>query len=62
MAFGKILKLSAISTALLLAGCGGGDIVINTGSGSAENPTTPTTPTSPCPSFAKQGSAIGGNW
>ncbi len=62
MAFGKILKLSAISTALLIAGCGGGDIVVNTGSGATTptNPTNPTTPTNPCPAFAKQGTAIGG--
>ena len=62
MAFGKILKLSAISTALFLAGCGGGDIVISTGAG-ATTPTTPTVPTTPiskCPSFAKEGAAVGG--
>ena len=33
MAFGKILKLSAMATAMMLAGCGGGDIVLNTGAG-----------------------------
>lgn len=65
MVFGKLLKLSAISTALFLAGCGGGDIVLNTGSGNNNNggttdPTNPTNPVSKCPSFAKEGSAVGG--
>lgn len=62
MAFAKLVKLSAISTALMLAGCGGGDIVINTGSsdGGTTTPTTPTTPTSKCPSFATEGAALGG--
>jgi hypothetical protein len=66
MAFGKILKLSAMATAMMLAGCGGGDIVLNTGAGATPtNPTTPTTPTTPpvtsvCPAFAKQGAALGG--
>ncbi len=65
MAFAKILKLSAMASALALAGCGGGDIVVNTGSStSPTTPTNPTTPTPPpasvCPSFAKQGASLGG--
>lgn len=59
MAFAKILKLSAISTALLIAGCGGGDIVINAGSSDSGN-TTPPTPVAKCPSFAKEAAAVGG--
>lgn len=65
MAFAKILKLSAMASALALAGCGGGDIVVNTGSStSPTTPTNPTTPTPPpasvCPAFAKQGASLGG--
>jgi hypothetical protein len=64
MAFGKMLKLSALTTALMLAGCGGGDIVINSGSGANTGGGNPgdgsgTTP-AVCPAFAKQGAAIGG--
>lgn len=70
MALRNFLKLSAITTALLLAGCGG-DLVINTGSenssgggtggntgGGTGGGTTP--PASPCPSFATQGNNLAG--
>lgn len=68
MAFGKILKLSALAAAMSLAGCGGGDIVINPGSSSGSTPSNPANPSNPtpppatsvCPSFAKQGSSLGG--
>lgn len=46
MEFRNVFKASAITTALVLAGCGG-DIVINEGDEVVEAPTEPTTPTTP---------------
>lgn len=63
MALGKLIKLSAVATALMLAGCGG-DLVVNAGgndnggNNGGGNPTPP--PTSACPTFAAQGSSLAG--
>ena len=60
MALRKLIKLSAIASALMLAGCGG-DLVVNAGNndnGGATPPPTP--PTSVCPSFATVGSSLAG--
>lgn len=63
MALRRILKLSAIASALMLVGCGG-DLVVNAGGNDSGgnngggNPTTP--PTSACPSFATQGNSLAG--
>ncbi len=51
MALRNFLKLSAIASALVLAGCGGGDINIETGSGDNGGGVTPP-PVSACPAFA----------
>ena len=61
MALRNFLKLSAIASALVLAGCGGGDINIDTGSGGNDggngggNP-----PVSACPAFATEAAALAG--
>lgn len=60
MALRKFLQLSAVATALILAGCGGGDININAGSGDDDGGGTTPPPTSACPSFATQGSSLAG--
>lgn len=60
MALRKFLQLSAVATALVLAGCGGGDININTGSGGDDGGGTTPPPTSVCPTFATQGSSLAG--
>lgn len=69
MALRKFLQLSAVATSLLIAGCGGGDINITTGSknsagggtgGSSGGTTPPPTTVNPCPSFATQGSSLAG--
>ncbi|WP_445428571.1 hypothetical protein [Alishewanella sp. HL-SH05] len=62
MALRKLLKLSAITSALILAGCGG-DLVVNTGA--TDNATdgggnTPPPAISNCPTFATQASSLAG--
>lgn len=62
MALANLMKLSAITTALFLAGCGG-DVILNTGgNGNGGNSdgggTTP--PTSSCPAFATEGAKLTG--
>lgn len=59
MALRNFLKLSAIASALVLAGCGGGDINIDTGNGDNGGGVTPP-PTSSCPAFATAASALAG--
>ncbi|MDP5136199.1 hypothetical protein ORJ04_09580 [Rheinheimera baltica] len=61
MALRKLLKLSAIASAVALAGCGG-DLVINAGSGSDGGDNGGGTPpvTSKCPSFATEGASLAG--
>lgn len=61
MALRNFLKLSAIASALVLAGCGGGDINIDTGNGGNDGGggVTPP-PASVCPSFATQAAALAG--
>ena len=65
MALRKLLKLSAIASALILAGCGG-DLVVNAGSdntgggnggGGGSNPPPVT---SDCPAFATEGDSLAG--
>lgn len=69
MTLRNLFTVSALTSALLLAGCGG-DIVIETaqsgnntgntgGTGTGGTGTTP--PAAVCPAFASQGAAIGGN-
>lgn len=62
MALAKLVKLSAVATALMLAGCGG-DLVVNAGSnnngGDNGGGVTPP-PTSACPTFATQGTSLAG--
>ncbi|MCA1929010.1 hypothetical protein [Rheinheimera sp.] len=60
MALRNFLKLSAIASALVLAGCGGGDINIETGSGGDNGGGVTPPPASVCPSFATQGTALAG--
>lgn len=66
MALRNFLKLSAVASALMLAGCGG-DLVVNTNTGGnsggnngggSGGGTTP--PVSACPSFATQGASLAG--
>ena len=59
MALRNFLKLSAIASALVLAGCGGGDINIDAGNGDNGGGVTPP-PTSACPAFATAASALAG--
>ncbi|MDF3124587.1 hypothetical protein [Rheinheimera sp. 1928-s] len=60
MALRNFLKLSAIASALVLAGCGGGDININTGNGGNGGGGVTPPPTSDCPSFATQVADLAG--
>lgn len=61
MALRNFLKLSAIASALVLAGCGGGDINIDTGSGSNDGGNGGVTPpVSSCPAFATEATALAG--
>jgi hypothetical protein len=60
MALRNFLKLSAIASALVLAGCGGGDINIDTGNGGDNGGGVTPPPVSVCPSFATQASALAG--
>lgn len=60
MALRNLVKLSAIASALVLAGCGGGDINIETGNGGNNGGTTPPPAVSACPSFATQAAALAG--
>lgn len=61
MALRKLLKLSAIASALMLAGCGG-DLVVNAGDGSSGGDNGGGTPpvTSDCPAFATEGASLAG--
>lgn len=62
MALRKLIKLSAVASALMLAGCGG-DLVVNAGSndnGGNNGGGTPPPATSACPAFATQGSSLAG--
>lgn len=64
MALRKLLKLSAIASALILAGCGG-DLVVNTGSNNTGGNTggggsNPPPVTSDCPAFATEGDSLAG--
>lgn len=64
MALRKLLKLSAIASALILAGCGG-DLVVNTGSNNTGGNTggggsNPPPVTSDCPTFATEGASLAG--
>jgi len=63
MALRKFLQLSAVATALMIAGCGG-DININTGSsdngGNNGGGGTTNPPASKCPTFATEGSSLAG--
>lgn len=59
MALRNFLKLSAIASALVLAGCGGGDINIDAGNGDNGGGVTPP-PASACPAFATAASALAG--
>jgi trimeric autotransporter adhesin len=60
MALRKLVKLSAIASALMLAGCGG-DLVVNAG-GSTDggNGGGGTPPAATCPSFASAGASLAG--
>jgi hypothetical protein len=60
MALRNFLKLSAIASALVLAGCGGGDINIDTGNGGDNGGGVTPPPTSACPAFATQAAALAG--
>lgn len=61
MALRNFLKLSAIASALVLAGCGGGDINIDTGSGGNDGGNGGVTPpVSSCPAFATEATALAG--
>ncbi|WP_127025697.1 hypothetical protein [Rheinheimera mangrovi] len=60
MALRNFLKLSAIASALVLAGCGGGDINIDTGNGGNNGGGVTPPPTSACPAFATQAAALAG--
>jgi trimeric autotransporter adhesin len=60
MALRKLVKLSAIASALMLSGCGG-DLVVNTGSstdGGNGGGTTP--PAATCPAFATAAASLAG--
>ncbi|MDX1536846.1 hypothetical protein [Arsukibacterium sp.] len=63
MALRKLLKLSAIASALILAGCGG-DLVVNAGGndngGGNGGGGTPPPVTSDCPAFATEGDSLAG--
>ena len=61
MALGKLLKLSAVTTALMLAGCGG-DLVVNAGNGGTDGGNGGGTPpvSSDCPAFATEGASLAG--
>src|SRR5690606_29617062 len=60
MALRKLLKLSAIASALMLAGCGG-DLVVNAGNGDGgDNGGGTPPPTSDCPAFATEGTSLPG--
>jgi hypothetical protein len=59
MALRKLLKLSAIASALILAGCGG-DLVVNAGNGDDNGNGGGTPPTADCPAFATEGSSLAG--
>ena len=64
MALRKLLKLSAIASALILAGCGG-DLVVNTGSNNTGGNTggggsNPPPVASDCPAFATEGASLAG--
>ncbi|GAB58128.1 hypothetical protein [Rheinheimera nanhaiensis] len=62
MALGKLIKLSAIASALMLAGCGG-DLVVNAGgndSGGNNGGGNPPPATSDCPAFATEGQSLAG--
>jgi trimeric autotransporter adhesin len=61
MALRKLVKLSAIASALILAGCGG-DLVINAGNGSdgGNNGGGTPPPAAACPAFATQGASLAG--
>jgi hypothetical protein len=64
MALRKLLKLSAIASALILAGCGG-DLVVNAGGdnnggGNGGGGGTPPPVTSDCPAFATEGDSLAG--
>ncbi|HJS15579.1 MULTISPECIES: hypothetical protein [Rheinheimera] len=62
MALRNFLKLSAIASALVIAGCGGGDINIDTGNGGNDGGNGGVTPppASVCPAFATAASALAG--
>jgi len=60
MALRKLLKLSAIASAIMLTGCGG-DLVVNAGDGSnGGNNGGGTLPTAQCPAFATVGASLAG--
>ena len=60
MALGKLVKLSAIASALMLAGCGG-DLVVNAGTGTDGGTGGGSTPPSAtCPAFATAGASLAG--
>jgi hypothetical protein len=62
MALGKLIKLSAIASALMLAGCGG-DLVVNAGgndTGGNNEGSNPPPATSDCPAFATEGQSLAG--
>ncbi|MEO3877216.1 hypothetical protein [Rheinheimera fenheensis] len=62
MALGKLIKLSAIASALMLAGCGG-DLVVNAGgndTGGNNGGSNPPPATSDCPAFATEGQSLAG--
>jgi hypothetical protein len=62
MALRNFLKLSAIASALVIAGCGGGDINIDAGNGGNDGGNGGVTPppASVCPAFATAASALAG--
>lgn len=57
MALCKLLKLSALASAIALAGCGG-DLVVNAGNGGSNTGGTTPPATSPCPSFASEDKSL----
>ena len=60
MALRKLLKLSAIASALILAGCGG-DLVVNAGGdNNGGGGGTPPPVASDCPAFATEGDSLAG--
>ena len=62
MALRKLIKLSAIASALMLAGCGG-DLVVNAGGtddGGNNGGGNPPPATSDCPAFATEGQSLAG--